>query len=261
MLIDPFLFKALLQAVGWHHRPEGVGDGVKNPFSGGGSWSRAGKGIGVPACKGCGVPSALPAGGQPSDAVVRGHGQRRCSGSLCPLRGPRFWLAGPGKAHAEGWGQTRGGNLGSREGEGEELGVVGVGPHWIAEERVGGAGPVPEELRRLAQTRSRRVLAATEARGKETGNWPGRGRGPGRATGRPLVAARRRRPVGAVRPIFLVAAASVSQSPSAPCVPSTRLGAAPRNLPQMHMVRLEVHGVSSLLLLPALSPAHSSLGP
>lgn len=56
----------------------------------------------------------------------------------------------------------------------EKLGTGG-GSQWREEERVGGAGQVPEELRGLAQTGGRRGLAANGGAGGETGEGMGRG--------------------------------------------------------------------------------------
>ncbi|XP_045848231.1 protein ABHD14A isoform X3 [Meles meles] len=90
--MDLFLFKALLQFVGWHRRPEGVGVGVKNPFSGGGSRNaELGKALEFRPARNAEYPARHPLG---PNALTHGH--RRRGGSLGPLSRLRFWLAGPG---------------------------------------------------------------------------------------------------------------------------------------------------------------------
>lgn len=175
MLIDLVLFKALLQFVGWPRRPEGVGVGVKNPFSGGGSRNaELGKALEFRPARNAEYPARCPLG---PNALTHGH--RRRGGSLGPLRRLRFWLAGPGKAHTESGG---GGGARSEEGTwGAEMGRGGTWAGWgwdLTGQKTrgsGGAGPVPGELRRLAQIRDRRVLAATGAGAGKRGSGPAEG--------------------------------------------------------------------------------------
>lgn len=134
--MDLFLFKALLQFVGWHRRPEGVGVGVKNLFFRGGSWNaELGKALEFRPARNAEYPARHPLG--PSALT---HGHRRRGGSLGPLGRLRFWLAGPGKAHSGRLGADPRRGPGEPRWEGEELGPGGSGISLDRRREVGGRG-------------------------------------------------------------------------------------------------------------------------